>query len=208
MTNGVVAAARNTLFVVGLLAVVGVSAYTAGTLSPRVSWGAGPPAKLPDVAAAFRFLKREPLSFLVTERVVTQVVTEAHNGNLILGYGNGLLVGKVELLYGVDLAELDLDAVELRGETIHVRVPEPRLLTYDPDLTSLRYIEKKSALLVAVDRVRDESLLRRCLGRLEAAAGEFAATSGLVPRREELVSRLNDYAPALRAQVGARVVFE
>lgn len=195
-----------------LLIIIASASYTAGlTLrsanasdAPRTQYG----QPLPDIRAAVELLQREQLSYLVTERVVTQVVTEAANGNALLGYGNGLLVGKVELLFGLDLGELDLSQAVVEGDRIHITVPEPRLLRYVPDLDSLRYIEKKSALLVIIDRARGENLYQECLDRLEAAAAEFAHANDLTPTRDDLIARLNQYAPVLAARVGAKVVFQ
>ena len=210
MTNGVVNTLRDAMMLLGLLAVVGGASFAAGKLGPRAAQAGALAAEpsAPDAGAAFRLLQRESLGFLVTERVVTQVVTDAHNGNLFLGYGDGWLVGKVELLYGVDMETLTPDAVSTRDGAVVVRVPTPRLLSYDPDLTSLKFIEKKSALLVMADRLRNESLYQRCLEQLEAAAGRFAAANDLAPSREQLVARLNEYGPLLAARLGADVRFE
>lgn len=195
------------------LCLVGATAYFAGS-SPRVPQlpsfaglsHAFRPA--PDIAATVEFLQRDELAFLVTERVVTQVVTEAHNGNLVTGYGNGLLVGKVELLYGLDLAQITPADITVRDGVIHVRVPEPELLRYVPDLASLRYMEKKTALLVLVDRARGEDLYQRCLDQLETASRAFAADNDLRPTRASLVARLNQLAPLVETQAHAQVVFE
>jgi len=190
--------------VVGLLAIVGGAAWWSGRAGAL-------PALLTvpgDERAAIQFLRREPLSFLVTERVVTQVVVEAQEGNLLLGYGNGFLGGKVELRYGVDLSQLDESAVRRRGDTLCVQVPPPELLRYVPDLSSLRFIEKKSALLVIVDKARGVNLYERCLARIEEAARTFARDNQLAPTRAQLVARLNDFAPAMSTALGTTVVFE
>lgn len=207
MTNGFVGTAQRAVVVAALLIVVGTGAYVIGRHAPALALAAGTPSK-PDVSAAIRFLKREPLGFLVTERVVTQVVTEAHEGNFFTGYGNGLLVGKIELLYGVDLTKIDLDSVTLRDNVIHVRVPEPELLRYVPDLASLRFIEKKTALLVILDRARGEDMYDKCLAELERAAREFAEGNELAPKRADLVERLNGYAPVIAGRISADIVFE
>lgn len=204
---------RQACLLTALLLVIAGGGYTAG-LAHRGSADAldlsssrfGRP--IPNIQAAVELLQREQLSFLVTERVVTQVVTEAGNGNALLGYGNGLLVGKVELLYGVDLSELDLSQATVERDTIRISVPEPRLLRYVPDLDTLRYIEKKSALLVIVDRARGENLYQNCLDQLEASAAKFASVNNLTPTRDDLLGRLNNYAPILASRVGANVQFE
>jgi hypothetical protein len=196
-----------------LLIIIAAASYSAGVAiksanasqsEARTNYG----QPLPNIRAAVELLQREPLSFLITERVVTQVVTEANNGNALLGYGNGLLVGKVELLFGLDLSELDLSQATVENDTIHITVPQPKLLRYVPDLDSLRYIEKKSALLVIIDRARGKNLYQACLDRLEASAAEFAINNNLTPTRADLIDRLNNYAPVLTARVGANVVFD
>ncbi len=187
--------------------IVAGAAFVSGAMW-RLGGNAGPASITPDLSSAVEFLRREPLSFLVTERVVTQVVVEVKSGNLVTGYGSGVLVGKVELLYGVDLDEAALDEAAYRDGVLHVPVPAPKLLRYVPDLESLRFIEKKTALLTLVDAARDVDLFHLALAQLEHAASEFAEENDLAPTREQLLSRLNRYAPVIAAQTGVQVVFE
>ena len=199
---------RRLFFGVSALAVVAAAAYLYGTwqkLAPQLpaalAWRA-------DTHTALEVLRREPLAFLVTERVITQVVFEVHEGNLLVGYGDGYLFGKVELLYGVDLEQLDPNAIVLTGDTLHVRVPEPKLLRYVPDLLSLRFIQKRTALLAVFDQLRGNDRFQTALNSLAAEAEKFARDNRLTPSRAQLVDRLNGYAPAIQAKTNLRVVFE
>ncbi len=167
-----------------------------------------PPARAVDTRAAIQFLQREDLSFLVTERVVTQVVVEKHESNVVLGRKEGYLVGTVELLYGVDLATLAPESFEARGERLHVCVPPPALLRSVIDESSLRFVQKRSPLFVIADNVRNDSLFRRSLEDIGVTARQFAQSNELAPSRGELVTRLNGYAPVIAAHTGVEVVFE
>lgn len=161
-----------------------------------------------DTHTAIEFFRREPLSFLVTERIVTQVVVEKHAGNMLLGEKDGFLFGTVELLYGVDLAALDADAIRKQDDGIHVRVPAPTLLRAVPDLESVRFLQKRSPMMVMADKLSGDDFYRACLLELDDAALEFAQAHGLVPTREQLIQRLNDYAPAIASKLGTAVRFE
>jgi hypothetical protein len=199
---------RRLLVGVSLLVIVAGVAYLYGVwqkLSPQLpaalAWRA-------DTHLALDILRREPLAFLVTERVLTQVVVEVHEGNLLVGYGDGYLIGKVELLYGIDLEQLDPNALVLDGDTLHVRVPEPKLLRYVPDLPSLRFIQKRTALLAVFDQLRGNDRFQTALAALASEAERFARDNRLTPSRPQLVDRLNGYAPAIEAKTNLRVVFE
>lgn len=161
-----------------------------------------------DERAAIEFFQREPLSFLVTERIVTQVVVEKHEGNLLMGAKDGFLFGTVELLYGVDLASLAEDAVRLVEHTIRVAVPEPELLRAVPDLDSVRFLQKRTPMIVLADKLLGEDFYTRCLLELDDAAIAFVSANDLAPTREQLIKRLNGYAPVIAARIGAEVVFE
>lgn len=195
------AAVRSTLLVL-----VGAAAAAA------LVWpGAGPQGLLGwrvDERAAIEFLRREPLSFLVTERIVTQVVVEKHEGNLLLGDKDGILFGTVELLYGVDLAALEPGAVRRDVDAIRVRIPEPQLLRAVPDLGSVRFLHKRSPLMLMADKMLGADLYQQCLLELDDAAVAFAEAHGLAPSRGQLVQRLNEYAPAIASRIGAEVRFE
>lgn len=161
-----------------------------------------------DEAAAVRYFRREPLSFLVTERIVTQVVVEKHAGNLVLGHKDGFLFGTVELLYGVDLTALESDAVRRDSGGIRVKVPAPRLLRAVPDLDSVRFVQKRSPLMAFSDKMSGTNFYAECVQELDDAAVRFVDERRLAPTRDELVGRLNEYAPVIASKIGAPVVFE
>ena len=161
-----------------------------------------------DESAAIQFFRREPLSFLVTERIVTQVVVEKHTGNVVLGHKDGFLFGTVELLYGVDLTELDPEAIRRNPDAIRVTVPLPRLLRAVPDLDSVRFVQKRSPLVAISDNMSGTNFYADCVRDLDDAAVRFVDENRLAPTRDELVGRLNEYAPVIAAKIGAPVVFE
>ena len=200
--TGLPGMARRLLYAVVLVAGV------AFLMAKASGWRTTLPPPPPDTQAAVQFLKREELGFLVTERVVTQVVVEKHKGNLLFGKKDGYLLGTVELLYGVNLAQLDPTAISSREGTLHVRVPEPQLLRSVINEGSLRFLQKRSPLFALVDDIRSDYLFQESLQDLGAAAARFAESSQLTPSRQTLVGRLNGYAPAITAQTGVPVVFE
>lgn len=172
------------------------------------SWFRAAAAWQVDERAALTFFQREPLAFLVTERIVTQVVVEKHGRNVLLGDKHGFLFGTVELLYGIDLADLPPESVRRDDRRIFVSVPTPELLHTVPDLDSVRFLQKRSPMVVLADKMAGSDLYRECLLELDDAALRFAEQNGLTPTREELLGRLNEYAPVIAAKIGSEVIFE
>ena len=188
----------------GLLALVAVGAGVAvglrcapkGLLSTKV-----------DLNAALTALRNEELTFLVTDRVVTQVVVERHEHSLLLGEGKGYIIGLVRFHFGLDLASLPKEAIQRDGDTLVVTVPEPKELDFSVDLRTLRYITKRSGLLAIRDWMTGANTRRELREAFHDAAQSFVRKEGLAPTREALVHRLNRYAPVLKARLGVTVRF-
>ncbi len=192
---------RVALVLGGLVLGVALALTPGGWLRAAARWQV-------DERAALTFFQREPLAFLVTERIVTQVVVEKHGRSLLLGDKHGFLFGTVELLYGINLADLPPESVRRDDQRIFVSVPTPELLHTVPDLESVRFLQKRSPMIVLADKMAGSDLYQECLLELDDAALRFAEEHGLTPTREELLGRLNEYAPVIAARIGSEVIFE
>lgn len=62
-----------------------------------------------------------------------------------------LLIAHGEVIAGVDLSRLDGNAVQVNGDTVHVRLPPPQILVSRVDNTSTRVYERSTGILVAPD---------------------------------------------------------
>ena len=160
-----------------------------------------------DVKVALKALRSEELAFLVTGRVVTQVVVERRENSLLLGKGESFMLGVVRFHFGVDLASLPADAVKREGDMLVVTLPDPSELGFSVDLRSVKCYTKRSGLLAIRDWVTGSDTGRELRQAFHEAARKFVRKEGLAPTREGLVRRLNRYAPALRARLRVAVGF-
>jgi hypothetical protein len=182
--------------VIGLLAGAAAYLYHAFTAAPS--------AKIKEVIEVIR---SEDLSFLVTDRLVTKVVVESKENSALLGKREGYLIATVRLYYGIDLKSLSEDAVQISDGTIYVTLPEPKELDFSVDLDSAKFLSKRSGLIVLRDFLRDLNFQQELERQLRQAAEKMLSDEALLPRREDLVRRLNAWAPALNDEIGLKVVF-
>ncbi|MDX9981126.1 MAG: DUF4230 domain-containing protein [Lentisphaeria bacterium] len=165
-----------------------------------------PPGRFAE-ARALDILRREDMRFLVTDRVDAQIVAEASENSPVLGRREGYLVARTAMHYGVDLGRLSAADVAREGGAVVVTVPDPEELGFAVDLDSLRYLSRRSGLQVAADwaLARDqEAELRAKLGQ---AARDHMRAEGLLPRREDIVARLNGIAADIGRGLDADLVF-
>ena len=157
--------------------------------------------------AVLEVLRSERLAFLATDRIVAQAAVEREESHPLLGSGQAWLLAVVRLHVGVDLSELDASSVERRGDEIRVALPEPKLLACGVDLSTVRYISKRSGLLAIRDWLSGADHERGLREAFQQTTLRFAEEEGLMPTREQVAARLNEFTPALEAALGARVVF-
>ncbi|KPK63656.1 MAG: hypothetical protein AMK73_04970 [Planctomycetes bacterium SM23_32] len=158
--------------------------------------------------STLEFLRSEEVMFLVTDRVVTRVDVVARDGSLLMGWQEGVLIGTVEFLCGVDLNKLTAGDVRREGDRLLVTVPEPEVLQVAVDTDSLSFFEKKSGLLAVKQYLARQDTRQELTARLEERAREFISEEGLLPERADLVERLNDLvAPLLASHLSVAVEF-
>jgi len=160
-----------------------------------------------DRRAVLEIIRSEKLMFLVTSRIVTQLVVESTENNLLLGTREGFLIGKVSIYYGIDLTALPESAVGREGAAIVVTVPEPKILDFATDLESIRFISKESGLQRIWGLVAGRDTRAELEKIFQAEAERFVKDNSMVPDRAELLDRLRSYAPTLAGRVGMEVEF-
>jgi hypothetical protein len=165
---------------------------------------AAPSAKIKEV---IEVIQSEELSFLVMDRLVTKVVVESKENSALLGKREGYLIATVRLYYGIDLKSLSEDAVQVTDGTIYVTLPEPKELDFSVDLDSARFLSKRSGLIVLRDFLRDLNFQQELERQLRQAAEKMLNDEALLPKREDLVRRLNAWAPALSHRLGLKILF-
>jgi hypothetical protein len=156
---------------------------------------------------ALEILRREQLRFLVTDRVVAQVVVESDGNSPALGRREGYLIAKVALYFGVDFGKLPKGNVVRDGMKVLVTVPEPEELDFSVDLDSMRYLTKRSGLQVATDWLLDRDQQAELRSQLKESARSYLRAEELLPTRGEIVARLNEFRGVVGGSLGVEVVF-
>ncbi len=152
-------------------------------------------------------LQREQLSFLVTDRIVTQTVVESEENNLLLGKREGYMIAKVTLYYGVDLSKITANDISREDRRIFITIPQPEELTFSVDLDTVRYFTKRSGLQVLTDWATDRDQKAELRSLFKGATYHFLRQEDLLPQREDIVSRLNHSSGIFKESLGLEVVF-
>jgi hypothetical protein len=156
---------------------------------------------------AIEILQREQLRFLVTDRVVAQVVVESDGNSPALGRREGYLIAKVALYFGVDFGKLPKENVVRDGMRVVVTIPEPEELDFSVDLDSIRYLTKRSGLQAATDWLLDRDQKAELRAQLKTAAHSYLRAEELLPTREDIVARLNEFRDVVGGSLGVEVSF-
>ena len=153
-------------------------------------------------------LRTESLAFLVTDRLVTQIVVASREHSLLLGGREGYLIATVRLYYGIDLSTVTPTALRRESGKLVVTVPEPRELDFAVDVGSLRLLSKRNGTMIVRDWLEGRDLETELRVRIKADALAFMVRKELVPTRSSIVARLNTWAPVLSNTLGVEVSFE
>ena len=152
-------------------------------------------------------LKQEQLAFLVTDRITSQIVVEVRESNVLLGKKEGYLIAKAKLYYGIDLNKLQKENLVWEDQTLVVRLPEPEELDFAVDLESMRYISKRSALMVLADLVNNEDHKEQLRKQLKATALEYMRQEQLIPDKQDIIRRLSSLEVLFSRYPGITVEF-
>ncbi|MFP4169266.1 MAG: DUF4230 domain-containing protein [Desulfonatronovibrionaceae bacterium] len=156
---------------------------------------------------ALQVLQREELLFLVTDRVVTQVVVESHESSLLLGSREGYLVAKAKLYYGVDLSKLSKDRISREGTRMVITIPEPEELDFTVEIDSIRYLTKRSRLQTLKDWALDRDQEAELRSQFKEATYSYLREEDLIPERARIVTRLNEFSDLVSDRLDVEVVF-
>ncbi|MBN1620817.1 DUF4230 domain-containing protein [candidate division WOR-3 bacterium] len=159
------------------------------------------------VVSTLEILRSEQLVFLVTDKIVTQVIVHVDNSHWLTGTDRALLYTIVTIYYGVDLKKLTEDDLERRGDTVFVDVPEPQILDISVDLKNIQVFESKSGLVRLVDLLKGENTVLDLLTEFEISSRKLAEDAQMFPSREKLLSNLNSFAPLFSEQTGLIIIF-
>lgn len=115
---------------------------------------------------------------------------------------------KVTYIYGLDLDKLTEDSLEQSMNSVIVHLPDVEMLDMSPDLSTVDIYTKTSGLVWLYDQIVGYDMQEDLLHQFDSVAAEFASSEDLLPDRNEIVTRLNDFAPVLSDYAGKDILFE
>lgn len=160
------------------------------------------------VISTLEILRSEQLTFLVTDKIVTQVIVHVDNSHWLTGTDKALIYTVVTMYYGVDLKKLTDEDLERNGDTVWVTIPEPEILDISVDLEGIQVFESKSGIVRLVDLVKGENTTLNLLADFETESRKLAEDAGMFPSRDKILLNLNSFAPLFSEQTGLIIIFK
>ena len=160
----------------------------------------------PTVKMTAQLLRSEDLMFIVTNRVVTQVMVEQKQDSVWAGTREGILVATTRMYYGVDIAKTTDKDIHDLGDRVVIVLPAPRVLDFAID-PNFKVITKRSGVNVALDWMYGNDLEAEMRSQIQREAMKFAYHNELLPRQATVLARLNRTAALFTSKVGKPVVF-
>jgi len=158
--------------------------------------------------AVLSILKSEDLSFLVTDKLTSQICVEISENSPLFGKREGILIGTVTMYWGIDLSKISPSSIKKENSGIVITLPEPRELDFSVDLSSLKYITKRSGLNVIADFVMDRDIEKELREQMKESALKFFQDKKLIPSKTKTISKLNSYFAPVAQQIGMPITFE
>jgi len=156
--------------------------------------------------ATLTLLRSEELTFLVTDRLVSQIAVQITDSSPLLGQREGVLIATVRMYYGLDLRKLSAADITRAGRNkLVVRLPDPEMLDFSVDPASFQYISKRSGLNVIGDYVMNKDIEAELRLKLQPHAARFFADQRLLPTRTKIVQRLQNYLAPLARELNTQV---
>jgi hypothetical protein len=153
-------------------------------------------------------LQSEAMAFLVTDRIVSQIVVSVSENNILLGQREGYLIGTAVLYYGMDIKELTKDSIQLRDHQILVTLPHAKELDFAVDLESLQFISKMSGTVALVDWLQGKDMYAELRAQFKPKAIAFMKQNNMIPDRQKILGRLNSMSALLTEHIGLKVIFQ
>uniref|UniRef100_A0A7C3UY54 DUF4230 domain-containing protein n=1 Tax=candidate division WOR-3 bacterium TaxID=2052148 RepID=A0A7C3UY54_UNCW3 len=152
-------------------------------------------------------LKSENISFLVTNKVSSQILVEKTDFS-ILGERTGIMIGNVTLYYGINLNEISIESVLINKNEIIVKLPHPKPLDFSIDLSSLRFIkrerglEKIKGLFIEDDKLREE-----IQDVFYKEALFFFKSNNMLPKDEDVLKSFEIVGKIITLKTGLKTTF-
>jgi len=163
--------------------------------------------KATKISSTLEVLHSEQLTFLVTEKIVTQVVVNIDKSHWLTGVDKALVYTTVTMYYGVDLEKITESNLNQVDDTVYITLPEPELLDISVDLSNMQMFETRSGLVRIGDFITGNNNSLELIGNFETSARNFAKENGLIPSREKIIMQLNNFSTIFITQTGLIIIF-
>ena len=150
----------------------------------------------PSSPGVVTLLQSVPQNFLATSRSETLHITHIDDSGLLLGPREGVAQIRVTGHAGLDLSRVGPNDVRHDGSVVHIKLPEPTVLSVEPDLTSYRITTRESAARRIVDNARGHPLREELFDQTGQAIAEYRKAFP-TEAREAVIDRLNREKDAL-----------
>ena len=152
-------------------------------------------------------LQQIPRSYLVMETAEELTLAHIDGGDFLLGPRCGMAAAVRRTHWGIELSDIQLKDVVVSGLEVCIKLPEPAVFDTIVDMSSFRFLTRRSGLQAIVDAVFGRSLLRE-LAELACRTPPKFNPEQIKSRRSEFARRLNEQAAALFEAKDLHVLFE
>ncbi len=166
-------------------------------------------------------LRSENLDFLVRRRQVTQLVLTQVEENSVwdwvplvgdyraLTKEDGVLTANVRIYYGFDLDKAHVSTSTKDSANIVIRLPEPEMLDYSPDLDSLKFVALRTGIATSISKIfKDETLRDKLVKQIKPAVEKFVSNPGALPTKDQMLGEMSGFEKLLTDAFGRPIVFE
>jgi hypothetical protein len=135
-------------------------------------------------------IRVQELEFLVTQKIVAQYTDNVSEYSFLAGEREGLLLGIINIYYGIDLKKISEESVKHEDSKTIVELPEPEILDISVVPGSIKFFSRRSGLVALMDMMsnrNDEALLR---DRFTKTARDFYSQKGFLPSKDDVLNNL------------------
>ena len=152
-------------------------------------------------------LQQLPRSWLIMQTDEELTLASIDGGNLLFGPRSGMATAVRRTHWGLDLEQIVGEDIVVSGREVRVKLPDPAVFDTVVDMSTFRYMTRRSGIYAIADAFSGRSLLQE-LAEIACRTPPKFSPEQIQTRRTEFVRRLNEQAATLFAAKGLAVQFE
>ena len=158
-------------------------------------------------AVTISLLRQIPRTWLVLQTDEELTVANIDGGGLLLGPRAGMATAVRRTHWGINLEQVDGGDILVSGREVLIKLPDPDVFDAMIDMSSFRFLTRRSGLQAIADAVFGRSLFRE-LAKIACQTPPKFSPERINARRADFARRLNEQAAALFAAKDLVVRFE